>query len=107
MLEKTLIELHQRDDFSQHEEIRRLNVQQTKKIEWQGENIDRLTLAMFGNPDDKNDIGTKDKVDEIYKLLVAGNVITKTLAWAFGVVVAVISAGYMIFSFVKDVKRGD
>jgi len=106
MKEKTLIEIHQDNDFAQHEEIRRLNVQQGKNLMSQGESINRLTLAMFGNPDDIKDKGTKVKVDEIYELLVAGNVIKKTLAWVFGVLVAVISAAYMIYNFVRDVKKG-
>jgi hypothetical protein len=104
MSTEKLIEIHQINDFAQHEEIRRLNVQQTKKIDGQGESIDRLSFAMFGNPDDKDDIGTKAKVDEIYKLLIAGNTIKKFMAWLFGAIMAAMGAIYLIFKMYKDVK---
>jgi hypothetical protein len=105
MSRKTLIELHECNDFAQHEEIRRLNVQQGKNLATQGESLNRLTLAMFGNPDDAKDKGTKEKVDEMYDILVAGGVIRKTLAYTFGLIVAVVSAGYMMYKFYTDVNK--
>ena len=104
MKTENLIQIHQDNDFAQHEEIRRMNVQQTRKIDGQSGSIDRLTLAMFGNPDSKEK-GTKEKVDEIYDLLIAGNTIRKTLAWAFGVIVAIIYALSLAFNFFKDIKK--
>jgi hypothetical protein len=104
MSEKTLIQLHQADDFAQHEEIRRLNVLQGKNIAIQGESIERLTRAMFGEKDSK-ELGTKEKVDEIYELLVAGGVIKKTLAWTFGTIVSIGAAFYMFFNIWKDFKK--
>lgn len=88
---------HQEIDFAQHEEIRKLNVVQ-------GSKIDNLTLAMFGNPADKNDKGTKQKVDEMYEVLVGTGIVKKVLSWTFGVIVAIVSFAYLVFSFVKDVR---
>ena len=99
-----LIKNHENNDFAQHEEIRRLNVIQTKNIAIQSESIDRLTRAMFGEKDSK-ELGTKEKVDEIYELLVAGGVIKKTLAWTFGAIVSVGAAMYMFFNFWKDLNK--
>lgn len=99
-----LIKNHESNDFAQHEEIRRLNVIQTKNIAIQSESIDRLTRVMFGEKDSK-EMGTKEKVDEIYELLVAGGVIKKTLAWVFGAIVSVGAAMYMFFSFWKDLNK--
>ena len=88
---------HQKNDFSQHEEIRKQNLKQSESIE-------KLTLAMFGDPLTR-DKGTKEKVDEMYEILVAGGVIRKTLAWVFGVLVALMGAATMVTSFLKDIRE--
>lgn len=66
--------------------------------------IDKIELALFG--DEKlGEVGDHQMIKEIHALIVKGNAIRKFTVWFFGITMAFISAGILIWRFFKDYNK--